>query len=243
MKPQFSVIVYPKLPEPVLVEDKALEWFDGGDLNGALSRCEGEWVIIAHESCIFSRDLLHRTAALIDEFRHADAFAPWAEHNGAVIASSAVLNLPYGISFEKDFHAGEFTPMRYAAGTSPLFSVISRRILQRTGSFDPLLKTGIRFLDFGLRLYHAGGIIFSAPPLRVQVKEMLPAAETDLLEKELAYTLLKNLDGKNAFPYLRKHLHTLPFLLKNFRSLRRKQRNATSLSKMNAELLKQIGLG
>lgn len=244
MTPQFSIIVYPKLLEPFPVEDKALEWLDGNNLNRALNECRAEWVIIAHKSCIFSKNLLHRIAELIEEFRHVDCFAPWiesSENPGELISSGTILNLPQGILLEKDCYTKERTPMRQVAAPSPLFFVISKRIIQRTGAFDALLKTEIRFLDFGLRLYHTGGMIFSTPELRISVKKQANIAfENKIREKETAYILFKNLGLKNAFKYILKHLHTIPFLIKNFRTLWKKRRAATEFSKLDAEMMMRM---
>jgi hypothetical protein len=244
LRKQFDIIVYPSKEGAPEVEDPALEWFFVENINEALYQGDAEWIIIAHRNTRITVDLLNSIADATLEFSQVDAFAPWiqdAENSTQIISSGSLLSKTKGTLPE---FLGEYKPqsLRFVASPSPYLTVLSRRIQKRIGGFDENLQSELRFLDMGLRLYHAGGSLCSLPHILAKANRIESVVSKKKYRQELAAILYKDLDFSFLLPYLWRHPSTIPFLFRNKKSLDLKSLKATELSKFSEEMRQSITL-
>jgi hypothetical protein len=242
LRKQFDIIVYPSKEGAPEVEDPALEWFFVENINEALYQGDAEWIIIAHQNTRITVDLLNSIADATLEFSQVDAFAPWiqdAEDSTQIITSGFLLSKTKGALPE---FLGEYKPpsLRFVASPSPYLAVFSRRILMRIGGFDENLRSELRFLDMGLRLYHAGGSLCSLPRTLAKAKRIEAVVPRNKYRQELAAVLYKDLDFSFLLPYLWRHPSTIPFLFLNKKNLDIKSLKATELSKFSERMQTSI---
>lgn len=214
MRKQFDIIVYPVEDIEPPIQDAALGWFASKEINDALSKTSAEWIIIAHRDVKITKEILDQIAEACLEFPAIDCF-----------------------TFSQDNQQ----PLSYVAGPSPYLMVATRRIMQRTGAFDLELGLASRFIDIGLRMYHAGGQTFAIPLSLSSHNNEGPLKETLTLDpRDMVQVLYKNLGIGTALSYLKKHPKAIFSFLKNFRSCHQKRKKATSLSKFSKERLQEI---
>jgi len=242
LRKQFDIIIYPSKEGTPEVEDPALGWFFVEKINEALDQGDAEWIIIAHQNTHITVDLLNSIADATLEFSQVDAFAPWiqdAENSTQIISSGFLLSKTEGALPE---FLGEYKPqsLRFVASPSPYLAVFSRRIQKRIGGFDENLQSELRFLDMGLRLYHAGGSLCSLPNTLAKAKRIEATLPRKKYKQELAAILYKDLDFSFLLPYLWRHPSTIPFLFRNKKNLDIKSLKATELSKFSAKMRTSI---
>ncbi|HOG69612.1 MAG TPA: hypothetical protein PK366_09545, partial [Fibrobacteraceae bacterium] len=199
MRKQFDIIVYPVKEIEPPIEDPALEWFPSLNVNEALPNTTAEWIIIIHHDINISREHLNQIAQACNDFPMIDCFAPslYASSSETSFASAYVIDILKG-PVTIDLHTRD--PFEYVAASSPYLMVVSRRIIQRTGAFDLDLSLAIRFIDLGLRMYHAGGKIFSIPLSPVELKNSSKTKEIlSINEREWSLCLFKNMGIKATF--------------------------------------------
>lgn len=214
MRKQFDIVVYPTKEIEPPIEDDALGWFASKNINDALPKTSAEWIIIAHQEVKITKTLLDQIAKACLDFPAVDCFTPSEESQ---------------------------QPLSYVAAPSPYLMVVTRRIIQRTGAFDLELGLGSRFLDLGLRMYHAGGQTFAIPLFSVSLKKDLPSEKMLLMNpRDVVQVLYKNLGIAVAFSYLIKHPKVIFYFLKNFRACHQKRKKAISLSKVSDERLQEL---
>lgn len=242
MRKQFDIIVYPVKEIEPPIKDPALEWFPSLNVNEALPNTTAEWIIIIHHDINISREHLNQIAQACNDFPMIDCFAPslYASSSETSFASAYVIDILKG-PVTIDLHTRD--PFEYVAASSPYLMVVSRRIIQRTGAFDLDLSLAIRFIDLGLRMYHAGGKIFSIPLSPVELKNSSKTKEIlSINEREWSLCLFKNMGIKATFVYLKKNfkISILVHFLRKMKSFYHKRKKATLLSKFSDEYLQKF---
>lgn len=217
-----------------LFEDPALGWFHVRDWNEELNNLEAEWIVFAHKSAKVDRDFLNELAQVTDGFPMADAFAPRVKIDDRFIGG---MLLDGGRGFKT---LDENAKMRFVAGPNPLIGVYSRRIIQRTGLFDTDLPSELQLLDYTLRMYHAGGKMFSVPYLVTEALEP-PRFNYELknVVNPIWDIVYKNLPLSNLYKFMLHHPATIVKMFKT-RELDFKRDKATSLSKMKSKTIEEI---
>ncbi|SHJ28813.1 hypothetical protein [Fibrobacter sp. UWP2] len=248
---QFDVFVWGAPAKDPPFTDPALGWFLGNNINRNLENSDAEWLVFAHSSVNIDRDFLNDLAQAIEGFPMVDAFAPRVNLTAGGTATDAtakgsqkfkggyVLQKWSGLQMIADD-----AQLRFVAAPHPLVAAFSRRIVQRTGRFDETLTTPIALVDFTLRMYHAGGRMFSIPYL-VTNKLTDSLAGGQILEPtstplELSLALYKNFGFLRNFLFYLAHPGTVLPLLKNIKALDTKRDAAILLSKLSEETLKEI---
>ena len=242
MRKQFDIIVYPVKEIEPSIEDPAIEWFASENINETLPKTNAEWIILIHQDIRITKEHLHEIGQACLNFPMIDCFAPTlvSSSNHSSFASAYVIDINKGpITWNKL----KSSPYEYVAGSSPYLMVVSRRIIQRTGAFDLDLSLAIRFIDLGLRIYHAGGSIFSIPLSPIELKESSkPEDILKIKEYESALCIFKNMGIKAAFDYLKNNfrISLLFHFLTKMKSFYHKRKKAILLSKFSNERLQKI---
>ncbi|MCQ2092472.1 MAG: hypothetical protein MJY85_07305 [Fibrobacter sp.] len=238
---QFDVFVLDDTPDfdswTPLFEDPSLGWFHVKDWNSDLEKLEAEWIVFTHRSIKIDRDFLNNLAQVIEGYPMVDAFAPRLNLNGKFMGGLVLDNAAGFKSIDEN------EKMRFVAAPIPVIGVFSRRIIQRTGLFDKDLPAALQLADYTLRMYHAGGKMFSVPYLVAE-----PATEIGF-----NYTL-KNLIGPmwdiiykclpptNLIAFTLRHPSTIAKWFKSKKTLKFKAEKATALSKLSDKTIKEISL-
>lgn len=242
MRKQFDIIVYPteEIEPPIL--DPALEWFASNNINDTFPKTTAEWILILHKDIGISSVHLNEIAKACLDLPMIDCFAP--------SLSLSTNDSPFSSGFLIDKKKGPITiekvkscPFEYVAAPSPYLMVVSRRIIQRTGAFDLDLSPVLRFIDIGLRMYHAGGEVFAIPLSPVTLNSSTDVNSFLSIKKnEYALTLFKNLGLNASLLYLKNNfsIKAIFSFFKNLRSYHHKRKKAISLSKFSEERLQKI---
>lgn len=239
---QFDVIVVfdkiesGNIPEPSFT-DPSLGWFFTDDINDALSKTEAEWIVIARESVNVTRDFLNNLAECNCSFPMADALAPRIRTAEGRFKSGRVLNK------KGDFvEISELSKMRYVAAPHPSIAAYSRRIIQRTGTVDTSFPWEFQFVDYSLRMLHAGGHLFSIPYLVIDENPSKTEEALDIKESNDACikALYKSFGLWEAFKFAMRHPSSISSLFKNRKQLAKLRRAATDLSKMTEKMRSDI---
>ncbi len=216
-------------------EDPALGWFHVKDWNSNLNDLEAEWIVFAHRSVKIDREFLNELAQVIEGYPMVDAFAPRLKVNNDFLG---------GLLLDK---ANGFKPisekeqMRFVAAPIPVVAAFSRRIIQRTGLFDNSLPSELQLADYTLRMYHAGGKMFSIPYLVAEAEFEIDFNYTlKNVEKSIWEVIYKNLPAANLLSYTFWHPSTFFKLFKNKKDLKMKLEKATALSKMTDKTIRDI---
>jgi len=242
---QFDVIVWglsescANAPIEPPFTDPALGWFFGNDLNDCLAKTDAEWIVIVHKSINVDRNFLNDLAQAVEGYPMVDAFAPRVK-NGNKFYSGFKLFGRHGLSM-----LDENAKLQFVAAPYPLVVAFSRRIIQRTGRVDQDLPLVESLVDYTLRMYHAGGKMFSLPFLVANLNEGAIETEPDLLNRShnaipLAQALYKNFGFLKNIPFLFSHPSTLSPLWKIHKELDQKREAAILLSKLKKETIKDI---
>ena len=242
MRKQFDIIVYPVKEIEPSIEDLALEWFASENINETLPKTTAEWIIIIHQDIRITKEHLHEIGQACLDFPMIDCFAPtlFSSSNHSSFASAYTIDKNKGPIIWNEL---KNSPYEYVAGSSPYLMVVSRRIIQRTGAFDLDLSLAIRFIDVGLRIYHAGGSIFSLPLFPIELKESSkPEDILKIKEYESALCIFKIMGIKAAFDYLKNNfrISLLFHFLTKMKSFYHKRKKAILLSKFSNERLQKI---
>lgn len=241
---QFDVFVWGdeetlKCSKPTF-EDPALGWFFGNDLNDNINLSDAEWFVFAHSSITIDRDFLNDLAQAIEGFPMVDAFAPRIarrenkEARADIFLSGYLLHPGQGFSM-----LDEGASMQFVAASFPALAVYSRRIVQRTGRFDDSLPMVVQFADYSLRMYHAGGKMFSVPYLVANTTYLNPDDFRQDIP-ETSFILYKSLGFGVALSYALHHPRYITKFLAGYKAFKEKREAATLLSKLKADTLKKI---
>ncbi|NLO22730.1 MAG: hypothetical protein GX116_00095 [Fibrobacter sp.] len=239
MKKQFDIIVYPTSTLENTIQDPALEYFPSLSINDSLHFTTAEWIIILHHDLHkhFSVNHLNEIANVCLEFPMIDCFSPILEFLDTKL-SPYLLDYSKGVTPQNKVEGALYD---YVAAPHPYLTIVSRRIVQRTGALDLSFPLNLQFLDWGLRMYHAQGKVFSFP---LQNFSMQSSFNTDVLShhKELALVLHKNLGFKKAIDFMKKNFSWLSlfYFIKNYRTIRKKRRKATLLSPLRDADLEKL---
>lgn len=242
---QFDVIVWgysesEPIPEPAFT-DPALGWFFGNDLNESLARTDAEWIVIAHKSVNIDRNFLNDLAQAVEGYPMVDAFAPRIK-NGEKFYSGFKLFGRHGLTM-----LGEDATLQFVASPHPLIAAYSRRIIQRTGRVDQDFPIEESLVDYTLRMYHAGGKMFSLPFLVSSLKQDFFETADTLLSREysvipLAQALYKSFGFTRTLSFMLTHFQTFSPLWKKRKELDAKREAAILLSKLKKNTLSDITL-
>ena len=225
--------------------DPALGWFFTSNFNDKLNESDAEWIVFANSAVTIDRDFLNSLAETISGFPMVDAFAPRLRYTcmgtddkktSTKFVGGFNLHKSKGIEpIEED------SPLRYVAGPRPEIAVFSRRIIQRTGAFDPSIPIPAQILDYALRMLHAGGRCFSVPYLVAELQGIPLDFSSENREclPHIAYALSKSLGIKTA-RFVAMHPSVMASLWKKRKSLQEKRDKAILLSKLTPETLKEL---
>lgn len=234
---QFDIFAWGGRTEPTFT-DPDLGWFFTEDFNARLNESDAEWIVFAHASVVIDRDFLNSLAENISGFPMVDAFAPRI-HTGTngEFLSGFKLSSKEGVAMlESD------AKLRYVAAPHPYLAAFSRRIVQRTGAFDPKLPPCMQILDYSLRMLHAGGKMFSVPYLVTTAAGEIPDnpyGGSDYCG-ELAATLVKSFGYWYSARFILRHPKAIAYLRNNRTGLKEKRQKAILLSKLKESFLKDL---
>ena len=216
-------------------EDPSLGWFHVKNWNDELEKLDAEWIVFAHRSIRIDRDFLNNLAQVIDGYPMVDAFAPRLKLEGKFIGGM-VLDNSEGFS-----PIGENEQMRFVASPIPLIGVFSRRIIQRTGLFDKDMPAELQLADYSLRMYHAGGKMFSVPYLVAETAtEISLNSRLKNLTRDIWNLIYKCLPPANLICYTLWHPTTIGKWFQRKKILKFKCEKATALSKLSKKTLQEI---
>lgn len=216
-------------------EDPALGWFHVKDWNTKLNDLDAEWIVFAHRSVQIDREFLNELAQVTEGYTMVDAFAPRLKINDKFLG---------GLLLDK---ANGFIPineneqMRFVAAPIPVVAAFSRRIIQRTGLFDNNLPVELQLADYTLRMYHAGGKMFSVPYLVANVSDKIDFNYTlKNIAKPIWDVIYKTLPAANLIAYTFWHPATIGKWFSSKKDLKLRSEKATALSKLTEKTIRDI---